>query len=116
VFPGEKPAKVLSARAAGADRAGGRAAGSVASTPPSATASAVAAAAPAPIRSLFRMSGSRAFEGPPQRALEAVGLLDPSHGAVVDVLVALMRLPDVGEVDVERTVVRVHAVAEQVVR
>jgi hypothetical protein len=35
---------------------------------------------------------------------------------VVDVFVALVRLPDVREVDVERTIVLVHAVAEEVVR
>src|ERR1700752_129389 len=50
---------------------------------------------------------------PPTRTVDR---LRPTHAAVVDVLVALVRLRRVREADVERTVVVVDAVAEQVVR
>ena len=55
--------------------------------------------------------------GPPQQAHTfAVCLQEASRGAVVHVLVALVGLRDVREVDLERTIVHVHAVAEQIVR
>ena len=55
-----------------------------------------------------------AERGGARRAVSPYGPGPPR--AVMDVLVALVRLPDVREVDLERAVVLVHAVAEQVVR
>src|SRR5688500_9159232 len=104
--PGSKPSSRRAAAAPGRTPPAVTASGSPASTPPRSPAAAAATAVTAK-RSRRRMWAPVLVGtggGTPLRAPSRVAVLRPTQRAVVDVLVALVRLRHVGERGVERAV------------